>query len=39
METHVTNMLNKLGLNSRVQIIRWVTDPNEPVSTTARQLP
>ena len=39
VETHVTNMLNKLGLNSRVQIIRWVTDPNEPVSMTAQQLP
>ncbi len=39
VETHVTNMLNKLGLNSRVQIIRWVTDPNEPVSTTAQEPP
>ena len=39
VETHVTNMLNKLGLNSRVQIIRWVTDPNGPASTTAREPP
>jgi predicted ATPase/DNA-binding CsgD family transcriptional regulator len=39
VETHVTNMLNKLGLSSRVQIIRWVTDPNEPVSTTAQEPP
>ena len=23
VETHVTNMLNKLGLNSRVQVTRW----------------
>jgi DNA-binding NarL/FixJ family response regulator len=24
VETHITNMLNKLGLNSRVQISRWI---------------
>jgi DNA-binding NarL/FixJ family response regulator len=26
VETHVTNMLNKLGLNSRVQLSRWIAD-------------
>ena len=26
VETHVTNMLNKLGLSSRVQLSRWIAD-------------
>jgi DNA-binding NarL/FixJ family response regulator len=26
VETHVTNMLNKLGLNSRVQLSRWLAE-------------
>jgi DNA-binding CsgD family transcriptional regulator len=26
VETHITNMLNKLGLNSRVQISRWIAE-------------
>ena len=30
VETHITNILNKLGLNSRVQITRWVTGPMVP---------
>jgi len=27
VETHVTNMLNKLGLSSRTQLARWVDQP------------
>jgi DNA-binding NarL/FixJ family response regulator len=26
VETHITNMLNKLGLSSRVQLSRWIAD-------------
>ena len=26
VETHITNMLNKLGLNSRVQLSRWLSE-------------
>src|SRR5262249_23216667 len=26
VETHVTNMLTKLGLNSRIQLSRWIAD-------------
>ena len=37
VETHVTNMLNKLGLNSRIQISRWVNDVNEPGMTAAEE--
>jgi ATP/maltotriose-dependent transcriptional regulator MalT len=30
IETHITNILNKLGLSSRTQIIRWMTDLSTP---------
>jgi DNA-binding CsgD family transcriptional regulator len=26
VETHITNILNKLGLNSRVQLSRWLAE-------------
>jgi non-specific serine/threonine protein kinase len=29
VETHITNMLNKLGLNSRIQLSRWMADGHE----------
>jgi len=30
VETHITNIFNKLGLNSRMQLSRWVADATEP---------
>jgi DNA-binding NarL/FixJ family response regulator len=29
VETHITNIFNKLGLNSRIQLSRWVADAAE----------
>ena len=28
VESHVTNIFNKLGVDSRVQVVRWVTSLN-----------
>jgi predicted ATPase/DNA-binding CsgD family transcriptional regulator len=39
VETHVTNILNKLGLNSRTQISRWIADLNGPGLTAAEKRP
>jgi len=35
VETHITNILNKLGLNSRVQLSYWMAGVTEPGPTTA----
>jgi non-specific serine/threonine protein kinase len=35
VETHVTNILNKLGLNSRIQLSRWLADVIQPGLTAA----
>lgn len=35
VETHVTNMLNKLGLNSRTELTRWFTGVSSAEPTTA----
>ena len=37
VETHITNILNKLGLSSRVQLSRWMTDSAPTVAYSPRQ--
>jgi DNA-binding NarL/FixJ family response regulator len=39
VETHITNILNKLGLGSRIQIRRWMADLNGPVLAAADERP
>ena len=39
VETHITNILNKLGLNSRTQISRWTANLSGSGPTTAEKRP
>jgi len=39
VETHISNILNKLGVNSRTQISRWTAGLNEPGLTATEERP
>jgi DNA-binding CsgD family transcriptional regulator len=39
VETHITNILNKLGLNSRTQISRWMSELPKPEPAAAAERP
>jgi DNA-binding CsgD family transcriptional regulator len=39
VETHITNILNKLGLSSRVQLSRWMADLNGAALAAAEERP
>jgi DNA-binding NarL/FixJ family response regulator len=39
VETHISHIFNKLGLNSRVQLTRWIVGTTQPAVTAAEERP